>query len=235
MDDFSGALERIVLGAERKVMLTGADRRPTAYHEAGHALVGMLTPGADPVRKVSIIPRTMSLGVTMSAPESDRFNYDTRARGGGGRVRRRDHRRRERHPSGDAARAQHGRPVRDAQRGRLVAVLPQDGGRWGAYAAPQVSERTRQRVDEEVRRLIEEAHDEAMRLLAENRSRLDGIAVALLRDETLAHRPRLPRGSTPSPCSSTSMRLPRLSLRAAICCIRASRFPPGRPTSRPSG
>jgi hypothetical protein len=111
MDDFSGALERIVLGAERKVMLTGADRRPTAYHEAGHALVGMLTPGADPVRKVSIIPRTMSLGVTMSAPESDRFNYDTRARGGGGRVRRRDHRRRERHPSGDAARAQHGRPV----------------------------------------------------------------------------------------------------------------------------
>jgi hypothetical protein len=74
-----------------------------------------------------------------------------------------------------------------------------------------------------------------MRLLAENRSRLDGIAVALLRDETLAHRPRLPRGSAPSPCSSTSMRLPRLSLRAAICCIRASRFPPGRPTSRPSG
>ena len=79
MSDFTDALERIVLGAERKVVLTVADRRRTAYHEAGHALVGMLTPGADPVRKISIIPRTMSLGVTVSAPESDRFNYDKRA------------------------------------------------------------------------------------------------------------------------------------------------------------
>src|SRR4029077_8306060 len=54
--DFTGALEKIVLGGERKVMMSEADRRRTAYHEAGHALVGMLTPGADPVRKVSIIP-----------------------------------------------------------------------------------------------------------------------------------------------------------------------------------
>ena len=74
--DFTDSLERIVLGAERQVMMTAADRKRTAYHEGGHALVGMLTPGADPVRKISIIPRGMALGVTFSAPETDRFNYD---------------------------------------------------------------------------------------------------------------------------------------------------------------
>src|ERR1051325_4547674 len=73
--DFTDALERIVLGAERQVMMTEEDRRRTAYHEGGHAVVGMLTEGADPVRKVSIIPRGMALGVTFAAPETDRYNY----------------------------------------------------------------------------------------------------------------------------------------------------------------
>ncbi|HKG19401.1 MAG TPA: ATP-dependent zinc metalloprotease FtsH, partial [Candidatus Limnocylindrales bacterium] len=73
--DFTDALERIVLGAEREVMISPEDRRRTAYHEGGHAIVGMLTHGADPVRKVSIIPRGIALGVTFAAPESDRFNY----------------------------------------------------------------------------------------------------------------------------------------------------------------
>src|SRR5207253_628457 len=73
--DFTDALERIVLGAERKVMMSPADKRRTAYHEGGHAIVGMLTEGADPVRKISIIPRGLSLGVTFSAPDADRFNY----------------------------------------------------------------------------------------------------------------------------------------------------------------
>ena len=77
-EDFTDALERIVLGAERKVMISDEDRRRTAYHEAGHAIMGMLTPGADPVRKVSIIPRGMALGVTFSAPDADRFNFDER-------------------------------------------------------------------------------------------------------------------------------------------------------------
>ncbi len=76
--DLSDSLERIVLGAERKVMLSEEDRRRTAFHEAGHAIVGMLTPGADPVRKVSIIPRGQALGVTFSAPDADRFNFDQR-------------------------------------------------------------------------------------------------------------------------------------------------------------
>ena len=73
--DFTDALEKIVLGAERKVMMSDADRRRTAYHEGGHAIVGMLTAGADPVRKISIIPRGLALGVTFSAPDADRFNY----------------------------------------------------------------------------------------------------------------------------------------------------------------
>src|SRR4051794_15863873 len=75
-EDFTNALERIILGSERKIMMSAKDRERTAYHESGHALVGMLTPGADPVRKVSIIPRGPALGVTLSAPEADRFSYD---------------------------------------------------------------------------------------------------------------------------------------------------------------
>src|ERR671919_2666030 len=73
--DFTDAIEKIVLGAERQVVMTEADRERTAYHESGHALVGMLTPGADPVRKVSIIPRGQALGVTLSTPETDRYGY----------------------------------------------------------------------------------------------------------------------------------------------------------------
>ncbi len=73
--DFTDAIEKIILGAERQVVMTDADRERTAYHESGHALVGMLTPGADPVRKISIIPRGQALGVTLATPESDRFNF----------------------------------------------------------------------------------------------------------------------------------------------------------------
>src|SRR5262249_5032435 len=62
--DFAQALEKILLGSERKIMMTPADRRRAAYHEAGHALVAMLTPGADPVRKITIVPRGQALGVT---------------------------------------------------------------------------------------------------------------------------------------------------------------------------
>ena len=73
--DFTDAIEKIILGAERQIVMTDADRKRTAYHESGHALVGMLTAGADPVRKVSIIPRGQALGVTLSTPETDRYGY----------------------------------------------------------------------------------------------------------------------------------------------------------------
>src|SRR5438874_10239316 len=75
MADFTESLEKIILGAPRGILLNEEDRERTAYHESGHALVGMLTPEADPVRKVSIIPRGMALGVTLSTPDSDRVSY----------------------------------------------------------------------------------------------------------------------------------------------------------------
>ena len=73
--DFTDSLEKILLGAPRGIVLSAADRERTAHHEAGHALVGMLTPGADPVRKVSIIPRGAALGVTLSTPDDDQVSY----------------------------------------------------------------------------------------------------------------------------------------------------------------
>ena len=86
MADFTDALERIVLGAARKIMLSHEDRRRTAFHEAGHAIVGMLTPEADPVRKVSIIPRGIALGV--NSPTAD-DRSDTRGPDGEDRCARR--------------------------------------------------------------------------------------------------------------------------------------------------
>jgi cell division protease FtsH len=195
--DFTDALEKIVLGAERKVMMTAADRRRTAYHEGGHAIVGMLTEGADPVRKISIIPRGLALGVTFSAPDADRFNYTQQellakikvALGG---------RTAEELVFGDLttgaesdiqqltqiARQMVGRWGMSSKLG-TVAVLPQDGQGPLLPGAVDGSEETRRLVDEEVRRLVAGAHDEVVALLDENRSRLDSLAKALLEHETL--------------------------------------------------
>jgi cell division protease FtsH len=197
MADFTDSLEKIELGAARKLTLTAADRRRTAYHEAGHALVGMLTPGADPVRKISIIPRTMSLGVTLSAPGSDRFNYDKQGLlahirvATGGRAA-------EEVVFGDETTGAES-DIRQATQlardmvGRFgmsdeigfLSVLPQDGQTAAMPGYSEVSERTRQRVDDEMRRIVGEAHDQAVELLSENRHRLDGLAEALFRAETL--------------------------------------------------
>ncbi len=133
--DFTDAIEKILLGAERQVVMTDADRRRTAYHESGHALVGMLTPGADPVRKISIIPRGQALGVTLSTPDSrplqlpprgpDRENQGRARRPGGGEggLRRDLDRRRVRHPEPHPGRPRDGRALGDergdrADRGR---------------------------------------------------------------------------------------------------------------------
>ena len=194
--DFTDALERIVLGAERQVMMSPADRRRTAYHEAGHAVVGMLTPGADPVRKVSIIPRGLALGVTFSAPEEDRFNYlepEVRARikvSLGGRSA-------EEVVFGDISSGA------ESDIDQLTAIARQMVGRWGMSpaigplaviprdgqvpfgAGPEISPETQRLFDEEVRRIVSEAHEEVVQLLQENRARLDALAQALLEHETL--------------------------------------------------
>jgi len=195
MADFSDALEKIELGTARKLLLTEDDKRRTAHHEAGHALIGMLTPGADPVRKISIIPRTMSLGVTVSAPEADRFNYDKESLlahikvATGGRAA-------EEVVYGDEttgaesdirqatqlARNMVGRYGMSDEIG-FVAVLPQDGEAYPGYS--EVSERTRQRIDDEMRRIVGQAHDEAVQVLSENRDRLESLAAALFEAETL--------------------------------------------------
>jgi cell division protease FtsH len=195
--DFTDALERILLGAERKIVLTDEDRRRIAYHEGGHAIVGMLTPGADPVRKVSIIPRGQALGVTLSTPEDDRFNYseeELRAKirvALGGRV---------------AEETVYGEPTTGAEsdiqqvtmiaRGMVqrwgmsdqvgfVTVARQDGQNLLLPGAEPASEATQELVDSEVRRIVEEEHRAVTALLTENRHRLDALAEALLERETL--------------------------------------------------
>jgi cell division protease FtsH len=195
--DFTDALERIVLGAERQVMLSDEDRRRTAYHEAGHAVVGMLTPGADPVRKVSIIPRGLALGVTFSAPDADRFNYlepEIEAKikvALGGRVA-------EEIVFGaistgaesdieqltGLARQMVGRWGMSEALGP-IALIPRDGSRPFLPGVSEVSPETQKLLDDEVRRIVAEAHDEVVALLTENRARLDGLARSLLEHETL--------------------------------------------------
>jgi cell division protease FtsH len=193
--DFAQSLEKIVLGAERKIMMTPVDRRRTAVHEAGHALVGMLTPGADPVRKVTIVPRGQALGVTLSTPDVDRFNYSRAELEAlvkfalGGRAA-------EEVVFGDQTTGAEGdidqvtRIVRQMV-GRwgmsatigMVAVLPRDGSNT-PFGEP-TSPRTLELVDEEVRRTVETAYDEVLALLAAERPRLDALAEALLEHETL--------------------------------------------------
>jgi cell division protease FtsH len=213
--DFTDALERIVLGAERQVMMSPEDRRRTAYHEGGHALVGMLTEGADPVRKVSIIPRGLALGVTFAAPESDRFNYrepEAYARikvALGGRAA-------EELVYGETstgaesdiqqlteiARQMVGRWGMSSAIGP-VAVIPRDGAGPFLPGAAEVSPDTQKLVDEEVRRIVDESHREVVALLEQNRSKLDSLATALLEHETLDEDDAyaaadVPRTSTPS-------------------------------------
>jgi cell division protease FtsH len=195
--DFTDSLERIVLGAERQVMMSYEDRRRTAYHEGGHAIVGMLTPGADPVRKVSIIPRGMALGVTFSAPDADRFSYLepeilAKIKGAlGGRAA-------EEIVFGEIstgaesdleqltalARQMVGRWGMSDALGP-ISVLPRDGSGPFFPGAAEVAPETRKLVDDEMRRIVAEAHDEVVTLLTENRARLDALASALLEHETL--------------------------------------------------
>jgi cell division protease FtsH len=195
--DFTDALEKIVLGAPRGLVLSEAERRRTAYHEAGHAIVGMLTPGADPVRKVSIIPRTMSLGVTLSAPEEERTNFDVHylrgrikvALGGRGA----EEVVYESISAGAESDIQQLTRIARQMVGRWgmseaigpIAVLPSEANGPLLPGASEVSERTQQTLDDEVRRIVEEAHTQVIELLGENRHRLDSLAQALLENETL--------------------------------------------------
>ena len=214
--DFADALERIVLGAERQVMMSPQERRRTAYHEAGHAIVGMLTDGADPVRKVSIIPRGLALGVTFAAPDSDRFTY------------------REPEIHAKIKVALGGRAAEEVVLGEIstgaesdiqqlteiarqmvgrwgmsptigpVAVLPRDGSGPLLPGAAEVSPDTQRLVDDEVRNIVDESHRQVVALLRENRGKLDSLAGALLEHETLDERDAYAAAGVPRVDGSTA-------------------------------
>ena len=217
MADFTDSLEKIMLGAPRGILLSAADRERTAYHESGHALVGMLTTGADPVRKVSIIPRGMALGVTLSTPDTDRVSYsreelDAKIRVSlGGRVA-------EEIVFGNIttgaesdiqqltqiARQMVGRWGMSDKLGPIT-LLPSDGQGLFLPGASETSPQTQWLVDEEVRRIVDDAHEEVTHLLSGHRDQLDSLTHALLAAETLdgpdayaaAGLPR--RGAEPEP------------------------------------
>jgi cell division protease FtsH len=189
-DDFMSALERILLGAERKLMMTEDDRRRTAYHEGGHALAGMLIPGADPVRKVTIIPRGAALGVTLSSPDTDRFNYTDRELSAKVRVLL----------AGRAAEQMvYGELTSGAESDleQLTVIARYMVGRWGMSESVGMmaaldadnhgtaSPETLALLDDEVRKIADEAYADIVALLRDERDRLDALAEALLVHETL--------------------------------------------------
>src|SRR6476469_1026788 len=191
--DLSDALEKVQLGAARNVVIPDEERRRTAYHEAGHALIGMLQPGADPVRKVSIIPRGRALGVTLSTPESDRYGYDANDLRGriigalGGMAAEQEvfnvvttGAESDLEAVTGIARSMVGRWGMSERIGTL-SVLPSEGDPRMAG----VSDGLLDAVDEEVRRITDECYAEARRLLRAHREKLDAIVAQLLEHENL--------------------------------------------------
>jgi len=196
--DFNDALEKVVLGTARRVVMPPEERRRTAYHEGGHALLGMLTPGADPVRKISIIPRGHALGVTFQSPESDRYGYSAsyligRIAGAlGGRA---------------AEQLIYGEVSTGAESDleQATRIARQMVGRWGmspaigpvsvlpgpgqelpfGFDANGPSQATQELLDSEIRRLLDEAAKHAEQVLSEHRANLDSLVEALLESETL--------------------------------------------------
>jgi cell division protease FtsH len=195
--DFLDAIEKTLLGSERKLMLSQLDRERIAYHESGHAVLGLLIPGADPVRKVTIIPRGQSLGVTVQSPVDDRFNYGEdylrgRITGAlGGRA---------------AEQLIYGVVTTGAENDlqQVTRIAHEMVVRWGM--SPKVgplnysenpdgagplavqrpySEATAQLIDDEVKRIADECLQNATRLLTEHREQLEALARALLEHDSL--------------------------------------------------
>jgi cell division protease FtsH len=198
--DFLDALEKIVLGPERPLLMSRQDRERIAYHESGHAILGLVVPGADPVHRVTIVPRGQALGVTYQRPDSDRYNYPEgylRARIVGmlgGRA---------------AEEIVYGTRTTGAESDIEQATLLARNmvTRWGMSeelgmvqfaprqnpylansgfgATTPFSEATARVIDTEVRAIIGECHQQALRLLTAHRRELDALVVALLAHETL--------------------------------------------------
>ena len=203
MSDFEEAKDKVMLGVERRsLVLTEEEKRLTAYHEAGHAVVAMKTPGSDPVHKVTIIPRGRALGLTASLPETDRHNYTrdwligSLAMFFGGRAAEEIVFGKGAVTTGagndiERATALARRMVTQFGMSDVIGLMAigereQEvflGREFGSRR--EVSEQTAQSVDGEVKRLIDEAFATAMRLITANRELLERIALALLDRETI--------------------------------------------------
>lgn len=192
--DFMDALEKVQLGAARSLVMPEEERRRTAYHESGHALLGMLQPGADPVRKITIVPRGRALGVTLSTPDADRYAYtEDYLRGRiigalGGMAAEQlvfdvitTGAENDLEQVTNLVRGMVGRWGMSERVGRLTAIPADAQSPYGLLAAPA----TLDVVDHEMRRIVDECHAEALRLLREHRPKLDALAQALLVSETL--------------------------------------------------
>jgi cell division protease FtsH len=200
---FEEALDKILLGAERPLVLSDEDLNVIAYHEGGHALTGLLSENADPVTKVTIVPRGQALGVTMSTPVDDRYNYSKEylltqiVTALGGRA---------------AEQIAIGHITTGAENDlqRVTAIARQMVTRWGMservgtvsfserpspflaigdIGAPgDYSETTAELIDEEVDRIVRACYNRALELLSTHRATLDRIALELRRQETIEAR-----------------------------------------------
>jgi cell division protease FtsH len=221
--DFLDALEKIVLGPERPLLLSRADKERIAYHEGGHAILGLVVPGADPVNRVTIVPRGQALGVTYQRPDSDRYNYPEaylRARIigmlGGRAAEEIVYGTKTTGAESDIEQATglaRGMVTRWGMSDRLglVQLAPKEnpylnGAAGFAGGAKPFSEETAEAIDAEVRRIIGESHEEAKRLLSTHRQQLDALVEALLARETLNEQEILQvTGLPPAPALETGM------------------------------
>lgn len=223
MKEFELAKDKIMMGAERKTMvMSDKEKLNTAYHEAGHAIVGRLVPEHDPVYKVSIIPRGRALGVTMFLPEEDRYSLSKRALTSqicslfGGRIAEEMTLGFDGVTTGasnDIMRATQLAKNMVTKWGLSEKLGPlmyaeEEGevflGRSMGSQASNVSGETARQIDEEVHRIIDECYATAKKLLVENRDKLDAMAEALMKYETIdaeqiddimnGREPREPRG-----------------------------------------
>jgi cell division protease FtsH len=196
--DLSEALEKISLGPARRLLLDPVERERTAYHECGHALLGLLVAGSDPVQRVTIVPRGLSLGATYQLPTDDRTNYSesylrariTSALGGraaerlvyGGLTTGAESDLRQ---VAEIARRMVVRWGMSAHLGPMSLSGPDDDAQPPFLQRRSHSEATMELIDEEIRSIVQTSYREAERVLAAHRPQLDALAAALLASESL--------------------------------------------------
>jgi cell division protease FtsH len=252
MSDFEDAKDKVMLGVERKsLVLTEDERRLTAYHEAGHAVVSLNIPGLDPLHKVTIVPRGRALGLTTWLPEEDRHNYTKYwlegmlASAFGGRVAEELVFGPEKVTTGAAndieqATAIARRMVTQFGMSEAVGAVAVGDREHEIFIGREivqrreVSERTAQLVDDEVKRIVDRAYQRAREILVEHRSRLDDLAEALLERETLDREEieLLMKGQSLPPRASSLA--PQALPQPSAPADKAAPRPVGVPTEAPS-